>query len=156
MNTELLLTFILLNIINVVLQTIKTLATIKGGKWVAAIVNAVVFGFYTIVLVYTMCDLPLLWKSVVVAICNLIGVFIVKLGEEKATKDKLWKIEVTVKNCVVDELKEKLAEMSSHYVPVGKYTKFEIYCENKEESAKVKKIVSDYGAKYFVAESKTL
>ena len=132
MNTELLLTFILLNIVNVILQTIKTIATVKGGKWIASIVNAIVFGFYTVVLVYTMCDLPLLWKSIVVAVCNLIGVFIVKLGEEKATKDKLWKVEVTVRNSAVDELKSRLAEMSSHYVPVGKYTKFEIYFETKE------------------------
>ena len=56
MNMNLLITFIILNIINVVIQTIKSLATVKCGKGVAAIVNAVAFGLYTIVTVYMLCD----------------------------------------------------------------------------------------------------
>ena len=52
MNTKLLLVFILLNIANVIIQTIKSIATVKCGKGVAAVVNAVAFGLYTIVTVY--------------------------------------------------------------------------------------------------------
>ena len=156
MNMELLGLFILLNIVNVIIQTVKSLATIKGGKWTAALVNAGAYGLYTIVLVYTMCDLPLMWKALVVALCNLVGVFIVKLIEEKSTKDKLWKIEVTVRNSAVEELHSKMAEVSDHYVTVGKNTKFEFYCETQAESKMVKDIVKEYGAKYFVAESKIL
>ncbi len=156
MNMELLGLFILLNIVNVIIQTVKSLATIKGGKWTAALVNAGAYGLYTIVLVYTMCDLPLMWKALIVALCNLVGVFVVKLIEEKSAKDKLWKIEVTVRNEVAEELHNRMAEVSHHYVPVGKKTKFEFYCDTKEESAKVKEMVKDYGAKYFVAESKIL
>ena len=44
---NLLLVFIILNIINVVLQTVKSLATVKCGKGVAAIVNALAYGLYT-------------------------------------------------------------------------------------------------------------
>ena len=156
MNMELLGLFILLNIVNVIIQTVKSLATIKGGKWTAALVNAGAYGLYTIVLVYTMCDLPLMWKALVVALCNLVGVFIVKLIEEKSTRDKLWKIEVTVRNSAVEELHSKMAEVSHHYVPVGKNTKFEFYCETQAESKMVKDIVKEYGAKYFVVESKIL
>lgn len=36
MNVELLIIFIILNAVNVVIQTIKSLCTIKGGKVVAA------------------------------------------------------------------------------------------------------------------------
>ena len=156
MNMELLGLFILLNIVNVIIQTVKSLATIKGGKWTAALVNAGAYGLYTIVLVYTMCDLPLMWKALIVALCNLVGVFVVKLIEEKSVKDKLWKIEVTVRNEVAEELHSRMIEVSHHYVPVGKKTKFEFYCDTKEESAKVKEMVKDYGAKHFVAESKIL
>ena len=154
--TDFLLLFIGLSIINVIFSTTRSIVTIKGGKTIASLFSGGYFAFYNIMMVYTVADFPMWQKCLITFVCNVIGVYLVKLGEEKATKDKLWKIEVTVKNCVVEELKEKLAEMSSHYVPVGKYTKFEIYCETKEESAKVKDIVKEYGAKYFVAESKIL
>ncbi len=154
--TNFLILFIGLSIVNVVFSTIRSIITIKGGKLLASLFSAGYFAFYNIMMIYTVMDFSLWHKCIITFVCNFIGVYLVKWGEEKATKDKLWKVEVTVKNCVVEELKEKLAEMSSHYVPVGKYTKFEIYCETKEESAKVKDIVKEYGAKYFVAESKIL
>ena len=82
MNTNLLITFIVLNIVNVIIQTVKSLATVKCGKGVAAIVNAIAFGLYTIVTVYMLCELPLMWKAGIVALCNLVGVFLVKWAEE--------------------------------------------------------------------------
>lgn len=157
--TELLLLFIALNISNVMLQTIKTLCTVNSGKWTAAIMNALAWGFYTIVIVYMMCDLPLVTKSIVVGLCNLIGVFIVKYFEEKQLKDKLWKIEFTVKDCCFQEITESLdfhsipynyTKMPQHYVA------FYAFCNTREESIKVNKIIDKYGAKYFVSESKSL
>ena len=55
MDTKLLLVFIGLNIANVIIQTVKSIATVKCGKGVAAIVNAVAYGLYTVVTVYLMC-----------------------------------------------------------------------------------------------------
>ena len=107
-------------------------------------------------MIYTVADFPMWQKCLITFVCNVIGVYLVKWGEEKATKDKLWKIEVTVKNSVVEELHRRMAEISHHYVPVGKNTKFEFYCETQAESKMVKEIVKEYGAKYFVAESKIL
>lgn len=156
---ELLIIFIALNIVNVILQTVKSLATVKCGKAVAAIVNAVAYGLYTIVLVYTMCDLPLMWKASIVALCNFIGVYVVKLIEEKARKDKLWKVEATVLRGWTDTLHQALVgeEISHNYLEnVGKYTLFNVYCETQAQSAKAKKILNQYQAKYFVSESKTL
>ena len=63
MNWELLWLFIVLNVLNVVIQTVKSIATIKCGKWMASVVNAVAYGLYTIVVVYTVCDLNL-WLKV--------------------------------------------------------------------------------------------
>ena len=42
MNT-LLLTFIILNILNVIIHTVKSIATVKCGKTAAAIINAVAY-----------------------------------------------------------------------------------------------------------------
>lgn len=155
---ELLIIFIALNIVNVILQTVKSLATVKCGKVAAAIVNAVAYGLYTIVLVYTMCDLPLMWKAGIVALCNFIGVFIVKLIEEKARKDKLWKVEATVLPSKAEWLISRLTEqrIPFNYIDVEKYVIFNIYCATQNESSIAKAHLDVANAKYFVSESKTL
>ena len=155
---ELLLTFIILNIINVIMQTIKSIATVKCGKGIAALVNAITFALYTVVTIYTMCELPLLVKAFVVGMCNLIGVWVVKFFEEKATKDKLWKVEITLRPCYVDTVIAVLEDLNIpfNYVDINKYYLFNIYCATQKESAMVRNIVDNYNAKYFVTESKTL
>lgn len=159
MNTNLLITFIILNIVNVIIQTVKSLATVKCGKGVAAIVNAVAFGLYTIVTVYMLCELPLMWKAGIVALCNLVGVFLVKWAEEKARKDKLWKVELTVRQTRTLVLARELEELNipfNYIENVGKYTVFNIYCTTQKESAFVKDLTTRHHAKYFVTESKNL
>ena len=159
MNTQLLITFIVFNIINVIIQTVKSIATIKCGKVVAAIVNAVAYGLYTYIVVLTVCDLPLWLKVVVVGGANLIGVYVVKLLEEKARKDKLWKVEATIMREHTSELHNALtiAGISHNYLEnVGKYTLFNIYCATQAQSAKAKEIMAKYDAKYFVSETKIL
>ena len=158
MNEKLFITFVILNIINVIIQTVKSLATVKCGKTVASIVNAVAYGLYTVVVVYTVCDLPLWLKVVVVGVANLIGVYAVKLIEEKSRKDKLWKVECTVPQ----ENAYYLAIELKNQVPfncienVGKYAIFNIYCATQEQSTTVKLILNEYNAKYFVSETKNL
>ena len=158
MNT-LLLTFIILNILNVIIQTVKSIATVKCGKTAAAIINAVAYGLYTVVTVYMMCELELWLKALIVAVANLVGVYVVKLLEEKARKDKLWKVEATVLRGWTKELHRALviAEIPHNYLEnVGKYTLFNIFCETQAQSTKAKHILDSFEAKYFVSESKNL
>lgn len=155
---NLLLTFILLNIANVIIQTIKSIATIKCGKTVAATVNAVAYGLYTIVTVYMLCELPLWWKAGIVALCNLVGVWVVKYFEEKARKDKLWKVEVTIPasqaHWLIDEAEAE--KIPFNYIDINKYYLFNFYCATQEDSRKVNVMLKAYDAKYFVSESKNL
>jgi uncharacterized protein YebE (UPF0316 family) len=156
---NLLVSFIIFNVINVVVQTIKSIATIKCGKSAAAIINALAYGFYTYIVVLTMCELPLLVKCLVVAGCNFTGVYVVKYIEEKMRKDKLWKVEATTIDTDAHELALDLerAEMSFNFIDgVGKYVIFNIFCETQADSHKAKEILDHYNAKYFVSESKTL
>ena len=155
MDKELLILFIVLNIVNVIIQTVKSLATVKCGKTIAAIVNAVAYGLYTVVVVYTVCDLPLWLKVVVVGSCNLVGVFIVKWVEEKARKDKLWKIEATFDKEYLDTIHKGVA-LPHNYIDIGSHVIFNFYAENQYQSALVKDIVKKYDGKYFVSESKVL
>lgn len=154
---NLLLLFIVLSIINVIFSTIKSIVTIKSGPWVASIVSALYYGYYNIVLIYTVADFPLWQKVVVTAGCNLVGVFIVKYGEVKARKDKLWKVELTVPTKYKDTIDFDLREVPHSYIELSdKHTLFNFYCATQAESAKVKALANQYEAKYFVAESKNL
>ena len=161
-DNKLLLVFIVLNIANVIIQTVKSLATVKCGKGMAALINAVAYGLYTIVTVYLMCELDLYLKAGIVAVCNLVGVYVVKWAEEKARKDKLWKVEATIPNqgisaenddCLI-ELKN--ANIPMNYIDINKYILVNCYCATQTESKVVKEILNKYNAKYFVSESKTL
>lgn len=156
---KLLMIFIAFNALNVVIQTIKSIATIKCGKTMAAIVNAIAYGLYTYIVVLTVCDLPLWEKILVVALCNFVGVWVVKYFEEKMRKDKLWKVEATTLDTDAHDLALDLerAEMSFNFIDgIGKYVIFNIFCETQEDSRKAKEILDRYNAKYFVSESKNL
>lgn len=155
----LLITFIVFNIINVIIQTAKSICTIKCNKYVAAIVNALAYGLYTYIVILTVCELPLWTKIVTVAGANLIGVFIVKLIEEKKRKDMVWKVETTVdKNKTEDmAIMLKKAKVPYNFIDnVGRYTIFNIFCETQAQSSAVREILKNFKVKYFVTESKIL
>ena len=162
MDMKLLWLFIILNIVNVVLQTVKSIATIKCGKTVASLINAVAYGLYTVVVVYTVCDLDLWVKVAVVALANFVGVYVVKLIEEKARKDKLWKVECTVpaewSNKVMLTMDTEIPSIPYNYINIGKYYIFNFYCETQTQSKALKDYfeLTNVPIKYFVSESKTL
>ena len=156
---NLLIVFILANIINVIIQTIKSICTIKCGKGIAAIVNALAYGFYTYIVILMIADLPLFTKCLIVGLCNLIGVYIVKWAEERARKAKLWKVELTVRNEEAQKLHEDFERFNipHNYIPnVGKWTIFNVYCATQKESHFTKEIANRAHAKYFVTETKEL
>ena len=159
MNYEFLMVFVGLSIVNVVFSTIRSIVTINGGKFVASLISGGYFAFYNIMMIYTVADFPMWQKCIITFVCNVVGVYLVKWGEEKARKDKLWKIEATVLGELTSNLRQDLnnAGLSNKYIPnIGRYTEFNIYCDTQKESAKVKEILAKYNAKYFVSESKTL
>jgi uncharacterized protein YebE (UPF0316 family) len=157
--TNLLIVFIILNIFNVIIQTVKSIVTVKCGKTAAALTNAIAFGLYTVVTVYLMCDLALWLKALIVALCNLVGVYVVKWIEEKARKDRLWKVEATIPHHLTQRVIAdlKYENLSHNYIEnIGAWTIFNIYCNTQQESKLAKKILDYHKAKYFVSESKNL
>ena len=157
---ELLIIFVVLNILNVIIQTVKSIATVKCGKVSASIINAVAYGLYTIVTVYMMCELDLYLKAGIVALCNLVGVYVVKFFEEKARKDKLWKVEATFlhNENFIHNLKvwADINHISYNYIDIDKYYVVNFYCATQKESSIVREFIIRFNGKYFVSESKTL
>ena len=154
-----LVVFIVLNVVNVIIQTVKSIATIKCGAWSAAVVNALAYGLYTVVVVYMNADgLGIFWKAVIIGVANLFGVYVVKIIEQKNRKAKLWKVECTVNRSQITALDKALDEnaIPHNYLVAGRYGIFNCYCATEKESIIVKEILGTYNAKYFVSESKTL
>lgn len=154
-----LILFSLLTVVNVIFSTIKSIVTIKSGKTVASLISAGYYGYYNVVLIYTVADFPLWQKVVVTFLANLIGVWLVKWGEEKARKDKLWKVEATVLKAVGwEELVKKLKDchVPCNYIDINKYVLINCYCANQNQSKAVKDLLNVYHAKYFVSETKNL
>lgn len=156
MNTVLL--FALCTAVNVILSTIKSILTVKGGKFSASFINAITYGFYSYVIVLTSADgMPIWLKMAITAVCNFVGVYLVKWIEEKARKDRLWKVELTVPTKYTNTIDFDLQDVPHSYIELSdKHTLFNFYCATQKESAKVKAIANQYEAKYFVAESKNL
>lgn len=158
MNYEFLITFIILSIINVVFSTIRSIVTISGSKLTASLISGGYFAFYNVMMIYTVADFPMWQKCIITFACNVIGVFLVKWGEEKARKDKLWKVEATVKPAEAEAIKHfcKSFNVPFSYIDIEKYVIFNFYCATQKESALIKDVLDNHNAKYFVSESKTL
>lgn len=156
MNTILL--FALCTAVNVILSTIKSILTVNGGKISASFINAITYGFYSYVIVLTSADgMPIWLKMAITAVCNFVGVYFVKWIEEKARKDRLWKVELTVPTKYTNTIDFDLHDVPHSYIELSdKHTLFNFYCATQKESAKVKATANQYEAKYFVAESKNL
>ena len=154
---NLLFIFIGLSIINVIFSTVKSITTIKSSPLVASLISAVYYGYYNVVLIYTVSDFPLWQKVLITALCNFVGVFIVKWIEAKRRKDRLWEVRATIPAEYTDTLHEALSMIPHNYITnIGKYTIFNIYCATQKESSAVKATLDLYHAKYFVSESKEL
>lgn len=152
-----LITFIILSIINVIFSTVRSITTIKSGKIIASAISGGYFAFYNIMLIYTVMDFPMWEKCIITFACNVIGVYVVKLIEEKMQKDKLWKVEVTIPTRWTKPVDFDLREIPHSYITISeKHTLFNFYCSTQKETKKVIDICNQYEAKYFASKSEKI
>jgi hypothetical protein len=151
------LLFTIATVINVSLSTIRSICTIKCGKWLSALTNAICYGFYPLIVMLTAKDtVTIVVNMAITAIANFICVWLIKWVEEKARKDKLWRIDLAVPRDETDFIHRRLKDIPHNYLPVGEWTMFNCYCATQAESAEVKKIAVAIGGKYSAYESKEL
>lgn len=151
--------FVVLNFINVLVNTARSLCTIKGGKWIASIMNAICYGYYTVIIVITATyDMPLLIKCFAVAFVNFVGVFTIKFCEEKMKKDSLWiynaigisSTEYTVLSifCKNENIKYVYHKIADDFYSI------EIFSETSKDSEKIVKGLENLELKYYAVEAK--
>lgn len=152
------------SIINVILNTIKSIITIKGSTRAAAIMNAVTFGFYTII-VKQISDFDLIVTVPITIFANLFGVYLAKWILHFFQKDKLWRISCTIsKKHYIDigVFKEKFDKYNIEYtiIPLDEYKSsyiIDIFSKTQGESELIKEIITTNNIKYTVYEiDKTL
>ena len=153
--------FALMTVVNVTLSTIRSLCTIKGGKWLSAITNAICYGFYPLIVMLTAKDTVTIWVNMVItALANFVCVWLIKLIEEKAKKDKLWKVEMAIPIGYAEEVVERL-KGTGNWIPfnyhyLGKWCIFNCYCDTQDQTKFAKDLAKNYNGKISAYESKSL
>ena len=151
-----LLVCVVLSIINVIFSTVRSIATIKGGKLTASLLSGGYFAFYYIMLIYPL-RFPMWQKCIIIFVCNVASVWIVNFFEERSRKDKLWLVKLTVKRVyspvVVRELTEKGIPYSRTTVS-NDYMVFDCYCQTQDETKIVTTIGKANDGKMFATENK--
>ena len=154
--------FVILNFVNVLINTARSLTTVKGGKWIASLMNALCYGYYTIIIVITaLYEIPLPLKIVAVAFVNFVGVFCIKLGEEKIQKERMWIFNATAKMSTKEILDVvallKYAKVKVLYMKVADelYT-LQIFSNTQKESEMIKSVLANYSIKYYAVETKEI
>ena len=151
------LLFTLATIVNVTLSTIRAICTIKCGKTVSALTNALCYGFYPLIVMLTaQGTVGIVVNMTITAVVNFACVWIIKLVEEKARKDRLWKVEVAVPALYTDSLHFDLRDLPHSYTVVGSWTMFNCYCQTQKDTKMVVDMAKQYRGKISAYESKPL
>ena len=144
--------FVVCSLVNVILSTLKTLIMVNAGRGSAIIINAVCYGFYTLV-VKQLSAVNYATAVVVTILANIVGVWISYKIMDLFKKDKLWRITVTLKD--KGELEKCIKQLEKYnigFTPIAKTNSVDIYSYNQKESSIIKSILENYNHKYFIQE----
>lgn len=149
--------FAIATVVNVTLSTIRSICTIKCGKWLSALSNAICYGFYPLIVMLTANGtVDIIINMAITAVANFVCVWLIKLVEEKARKDKLWKVEVAIAKEYTQDMHYILETIPHNYTEVGNWTMFNCYCETQEDTKLVVEVAKMYRGKISAYESKPL
>lgn len=160
--------FVVCQFINVALNTAKTIIMHKEEKISSAVINAITYGFYAIIVVMTASALPLWITIVISALTNLIGVYGSMWLLERFKKDSLWEIvaNITVNDneyerfqntlCACD-IPYNLMKLYGENIADGKlHLTATMYSKSQRESVIIKELLDSFEtkSKYIVHEER--
>lgn len=146
MNINFILLFCSISLFNVIMQTVKSLCTVRCSTFIAACVNALTYAVYVYVIVYTNAEGLTLWgKALITAGANFVGVYIANFFFNKLfTKEVAWVVSVSVLHPDVFLRKLNTNHLVYHdygYNSDQTYRLIDVYCPNKEASKKLSAIL---------------
>ena len=144
--------FCVCSLINVILSTLKTLIMVNAGRGSAIIINAVCYGFYTLV-VKQLSSVDYTTAVIVTILANIVGVWISYKIMDLFKKDKLWRITVSLKNGKeLEDCIKQLEQYNIGFTQVKGCFSIDIYSYSQSESSIIKSILANYKHKYFIQE----
>lgn len=149
--------FSIMTLVNVILGTAKSILTIKASRGTAAIINAIAYGFYAMV-IKQMVAVDLNTVLVVTVLANLVGVYFSMWLLDKFKKDVFWKVTVIPENSQFKRIRRELVENGLGFNEYKIYTKYgeqmalDIFSANQLASSQIKKILSEGKVKYHIQE----
>lgn len=149
--------FAIATVVNVTLSTIRSLCTIKCGKWLSALSNAICYGFYPLIVMLTAKDtVSIVVNMAITAVANFICVWLIKLVEEKAKKDKLWLVKITIPKHNFKRVQNDLdnANIPYSWIDIDKYVVFDTYCNTQQDTTNAIMICKIAQGKVFATENK--
>ena len=156
MVTMLIVLFIL-EFVNSILKTLRNILVVKGGKFASGMISALSIGLGT-VLVKQIASIDGVGATVAVSVsANFLGSITAKFILEKFTKEKLWKVSMSLPYEELESVTDELYAEDISYIdyPVNNgYNMVEAFSNNKEDSAKIRKIINskEFHIKYNVQE----
>lgn len=146
--------FFILNLINVILGTTRSVLTVKSTPLVAVIINTLSYTFYSGIVKMTG-EQAMAVVLATTALTNIIGVWVAKVLLNKMRKDKLWRFTISVR---YDDMSDFAKELNATNLPFGwsmrgKWVTYDVYAETQNESLIIKELCRKYDAKVFISES---
>lgn len=155
MSLKIALFFLSISFIYVVMQTIKTILTVRGSTFSAATSNAITYAFYTLVL-KQVADLPLSITIPVTLLSNFFGVYLANYILAKTRKDKLWRVTATIKANdwvqILPVIRNLKLKVNIFKTTNGNYV-VDFFSYTQRESADIKAICEQFQLKYIVTEA---
>lgn len=148
--------FALCSLVNVMFNTAKTIIMYRNEKFSSSLINAITYGFYTIVVVLMAGEMALWLKVIITAATNFVGVWLSMLILEHFRKDKLWKVEIAVEAADAPNVHKHL-ELNSiphNYIEVGAWVMFNCYCMAQKDTTTAIEIAKQYNGKISAYENK--
>ena len=153
--------FFILNLINVILGTMRSILTVKSTPFIAMLINTISYTFYSGIVKMTGAQ-SMAVVLITTALTNIIGVYAATFILNKVKKDRLWRITATLVKGkrtdsaqIIQELKKYNIEYNIN--DIGRSIVFDIFSKTQGESALLKEILNKPDVKYHVIEiEKTL
>lgn len=148
--------FTALTVANTIIQTVKSLCTVRCSTFTSACVNALAYGLYTYVIFFTTSEgMPLWSKAVITAAANFFGVYVANYIFKKLfSKTIRWKIEVSIPNNICRDFEKYLNAWNFEWCFCGwgnGWTNYAVFCPDKKASAMLREILP-LEAKYNIVE----
>ena len=153
---EMIILFTVLTVVNVIIQTVKSLCTVRCSTFTSACVNALAYGLYVYVIFFTTSEgMPLWAKAGITAIANFFGVYAANIIFERLfSKTVRWKIEVSIPNELNKQFEGYLNDREFEWCFCGwgnNWTNYAVFCPDKNASAALREILP-LEAKYNIVE----